>query len=394
MSWPSGARQVQAQPGVGEAQVLAVDAHQLRAAQRPGEAQQQGAVAQPGEVAGAGGDQLAELRRGQRRGAAGPTAVPALDAAQRGLDGGVGRRSTPASAGGVGGRWRPAPFRRRTAVRGGERGEMGGHCGGRRRQRDAHGSYPRAIRTTLGRRVAHPILPLLSVRSGQRAAGTSERPARRGVRPIVNPAWSPARCRPPARGKPRSSPWRCCQASRQLIAGQQFCLARAECDRVFYCVTMAPSATKLESWRRWARALTKPSEWPNSHTPQTGHCGFDRAARALVGHANLPAARPRGGAATQTRYRNEPVVDAAVCGIAPAVDRHMGLDRAAFDTWLSKALHAGHDAVMAEPMPDEWLRLILECPRAEGNSDSDRGARPARYAAAPQRLRSAGARAG
>ena len=48
-------------------------------------------------------------------------------------------------------------------------------------------------------------------------------------------------------------------------------------------------------------------------------------------------------------------------------------DRAPFDTWLSKALHAGHDAVMAEPIPDEWLRLVLGHPRPEHAPDLDRG---------------------
>ena len=48
-------------------------------------------------------------------------------------------------------------------------------------------------------------------------------------------------------------------------------------------------------------------------------------------------------------------------------------DRTPFDAWLSKALHAGHDAVMAEPMPDEWLRLVLEHPRPEHTPDLVRG---------------------
>ena len=48
-------------------------------------------------------------------------------------------------------------------------------------------------------------------------------------------------------------------------------------------------------------------------------------------------------------------------------------DRTPFDAWLSKAVHAGHDAVMAEPMPDEWLRLVLEHPRPEHAPDPDRG---------------------
>ncbi len=48
-------------------------------------------------------------------------------------------------------------------------------------------------------------------------------------------------------------------------------------------------------------------------------------------------------------------------------------DRTPFDTWLSKVLHAGHDAVIAEPMPDEWLRLVLKHPRPERAPDPDRG---------------------
>ncbi len=47
-------------------------------------------------------------------------------------------------------------------------------------------------------------------------------------------------------------------------------------------------------------------------------------------------------------------------------------DRTPFDAWLSRALHAGHDAVIAEPMPDEWLRLVLEHPRPEHAPDLDR----------------------
>ncbi len=60
----------------------------------------------------------------------------------------------------------------------------------------------------------------------------------------------------------------------------------------------------------------------------------------------------------------------------------MGPDRAPFDAWLSKALHAGHDAVMAEPMPDGWLRLVLEHPRTEHTSDLDRGMTAGEHAAA------------
>jgi hypothetical protein len=70
--------------------VLAVDADQLGAAQRPGKAQQQQrAVTQAGQVTATGGDQLAQFGRGQRRGLAAAAAVPAIDAAQRGADGGV-----------------------------------------------------------------------------------------------------------------------------------------------------------------------------------------------------------------------------------------------------------------------------------------------------------------
>jgi hypothetical protein len=39
----------------------------------------------------------------------------------------------------------------------------------------------------------------------------------------------------------------------------------------------------------------------------------------------------------------------------------MGPKETAFDRWLSRALHTEHDGVMAEPMPDELLRLVLEC---------------------------------
>ncbi len=48
-------------------------------------------------------------------------------------------------------------------------------------------------------------------------------------------------------------------------------------------------------------------------------------------------------------------------------------DRTPFDAWLSKALHTGHDAVMAEPMPDEWLWLVLEHPCPERAPDLDCG---------------------
>ncbi len=82
--------QRQAEPLAREAQVLAVDADQLGPSQRSGKAQQQqGAVAQPREVTATGGHQLPELGRGQRRGLTAAAAVPAVDAAERGTDGGV-----------------------------------------------------------------------------------------------------------------------------------------------------------------------------------------------------------------------------------------------------------------------------------------------------------------
>ena len=70
----------------------------------------------------------------------------------------------------------------------------------------------------------------------------------------------------------------------------------------------------------------------------------------------------------------------------------MGPERTAFDVWLSQALRAGRDAVMAEPMPDEWLRLVSGSPRAAGDPDPNRraGPGPGPCAAAPPRLRSVG----
>ena len=68
--------------------MLAVDADQLRPAQRPGKAQQQGAITKTGQVTAAGGDQLPGLGRGQCRGLP-AAAVPAKDAAEGGANGGM-----------------------------------------------------------------------------------------------------------------------------------------------------------------------------------------------------------------------------------------------------------------------------------------------------------------
>ncbi|WP_254454314.1 hypothetical protein [Siccirubricoccus sp. G192] len=82
-----GRGQQQTEAVGGDAQVLAVDADEFRAAQRPGKAEQeQRPIAQPGQVTRAGGDQLAQLGRGQGRGLAFAAAVPAVDAAQGAAD--------------------------------------------------------------------------------------------------------------------------------------------------------------------------------------------------------------------------------------------------------------------------------------------------------------------
>ena len=128
------------QPGLGEAQVLAVDADQLGPAQRPGEAdQQQGAVAQPGGVAAAHRDQLLQLGRGQRRGLAAAAAVLAGDALQGGADRRVAGRPGQAAQPVLLADGGEAPVERGAAVEPGERGEVGGDRGGRRRQRRAAG---------------------------------------------------------------------------------------------------------------------------------------------------------------------------------------------------------------------------------------------------------------
>ncbi|WP_240046969.1 hypothetical protein [Paracraurococcus ruber] len=67
--------------------MLDIDADQFAAAQRPGIAQQQqGAVAQAGEVGAAGPDQAADLGGGQRRRLPGRAGMLAGDAAQRVAD--------------------------------------------------------------------------------------------------------------------------------------------------------------------------------------------------------------------------------------------------------------------------------------------------------------------
>ena len=43
----------------------------------------------------------------------------------------------------------------------------------------------------------------------------------------------------------------------------------------------------------------------------------------------------------------------------PATER-LGTDDEAFDLWLRQSLHAAFDAVAAEPIPDDILRMIEE----------------------------------
>ena len=116
--------------------MLALDRDQLRAAQRRGEAeQQQGAVAQPGEVAAAGGEQAPELGGADRRGPARRPAVPAEDPGQGVADGRM--RRGPGQAGHP---VRPADGGQAAAQGGAavaqcQGGAVAGHRGGCGRQR-------------------------------------------------------------------------------------------------------------------------------------------------------------------------------------------------------------------------------------------------------------------